>query len=471
MAGAPVPAASTEQPQSQPQPPQSAPEASTTNTTTATSSSMTHHHHHAALVADAVSLLPNPPSSISVNHANMSSSSSSSLVRSAEEANGGSAGMTSSEPKKRKKTSSSSTKQHQLPMFLTKTYHMIDRCDSDIATWSPSGDNFVVKNVEQFASTVLPQYFKHSNFSSFARQLNFYGFRKLKAEPILTADYDARTASYVRFYHDKFQKDKPDLLCHIKRATKSEIQSKDDVETLRVDVIHLNEVIKSMQTDFDRKISEMTFELNNKIAHLSSMYEQLIVLQHQQRQQQQHQQQPQQQQQQQHHSASSVPVPASQPPPQPTHVVTQAQSTQPSSTTVHPNQVSTMSQNGQTQVYQQQSTMNTTASQQQQQQQQHAQTQIPVSIYQNHGTNHTLPVQHATYATSTAPLTAVSQTKAVIPNTILKPNGNSMMESLHKACLTLKSPAGPQATQPTQTSLNNPGQAAPDDLKLPPAAS
>ena len=103
---------------------------------------------------------------------------------------------------------------------------MIDRCDPEIATWSVSGDNFVVKNVEKFASAVLPQYFKHSNFSSFARQLNFYGFRKLKAEPILTADYDARTASYVRFFHEKFQKDKPDLLCHIKRATKSEIQSK-----------------------------------------------------------------------------------------------------------------------------------------------------------------------------------------------------------------------------------------------------
>ena len=29
---------------------------------------------------------------------------------------------------------------------------MIERCDTEIATWSESGDNFVVKNVEQFAS-------------------------------------------------------------------------------------------------------------------------------------------------------------------------------------------------------------------------------------------------------------------------------------------------------------------------------
>lgn len=35
---------------------------------------------------------------------------------------------------------------------FSETYHMIDRCDSSIATWSAAGDNFVVKNVEKFAS-------------------------------------------------------------------------------------------------------------------------------------------------------------------------------------------------------------------------------------------------------------------------------------------------------------------------------
>ena len=40
-------------------------------------------------------------------------------------------------------------------MFLSKTYHMIEKCDSEIASWSENGDNFVVKNVEKFA-TVSP---------------------------------------------------------------------------------------------------------------------------------------------------------------------------------------------------------------------------------------------------------------------------------------------------------------------------
>ena len=36
-----------------------------------------------------------------------------------------------------------------------ETFHMIDKCDSSIATWSESGDNFVVKNIEKFAGVSL----------------------------------------------------------------------------------------------------------------------------------------------------------------------------------------------------------------------------------------------------------------------------------------------------------------------------
>jgi len=155
---------------------------------------------------------------------------------------------------------------------------MIDRCEPTIATWSTTGDNFVIKNVECFASKILPQYFKHSNFSSFARQLNFYGFRKLKAEPILTADFDAQTASYVRFYHEKFQKDRPELLHHIKRATKSDQQSKDDVESLKIEIVQLKECISAMSTEFDRKIAEMSYQFNHRVATMSAEFEKLAAL-------------------------------------------------------------------------------------------------------------------------------------------------------------------------------------------------
>lgn len=152
-------------------------------------------------------------------------------------------------------------------MFLTKTFHMIDQSDSEIASWAEAGDNFIVKNAEKFASDVLPQYFKHSNFSSFARQLNFYGFRKLKAEPILTADYDARTANHVRFYHPNFQRGRPELLCNIKRTTKSDSQGS-DVEQLRMELNQAIERMSCITAEFDRKLTEISFEMNSKIAAL-----------------------------------------------------------------------------------------------------------------------------------------------------------------------------------------------------------
>lgn len=64
--------------------------------------------------------------------------------------------------------------------FLTKTYEMIeDPVTDSIVSWSHTGRSFVVWNPPEFAKDLLPTYFKHNNFSSFVRQLNTYGFRKI----------------------------------------------------------------------------------------------------------------------------------------------------------------------------------------------------------------------------------------------------------------------------------------------------
>ncbi|KAL2544071.1 Heat stress transcription factor B-2b [Forsythia ovata] len=64
--------------------------------------------------------------------------------------------------------------------FLTKTYQLVDDPSvDDLISWNEDGTAFIVWRPAEFARDLLPKYFKHNNFSSFVRQLNTYGFRKI----------------------------------------------------------------------------------------------------------------------------------------------------------------------------------------------------------------------------------------------------------------------------------------------------
>lgn len=108
----------------------------------------------------------------------------------------------------------------EVPIFLRKTYHMINTCDKNVAAWGEDGTTFVVKNPETFEKVIIPQFFKHSKFSSFVRQLNFYGFRKIKfADTIrINTALEQKTANFWRFRHDSFKRGREDLLVEIKRS-------------------------------------------------------------------------------------------------------------------------------------------------------------------------------------------------------------------------------------------------------------
>lgn len=92
-----------------------------------------------------------------------------------------------------------------LPQPRRKTWNLVSDPSSDhIISWTADGRTFTVWNPDLMEREQLPNTFKHSNFASFVRQLNNYGFRKCHSDRF-------------EFGVEGFEQGKPELLVTLKR--------------------------------------------------------------------------------------------------------------------------------------------------------------------------------------------------------------------------------------------------------------
>jgi len=152
-------------------------------------------------------------------------------------------------------------KSGECPIFLRKTYLMVDSCDPAIATWSEDGETFIVKDPDAFATKVIPQFFKHNNFASFVRQLNFYGFHKIRYSDSLKIDpkLEAETANFWRFHNPNFKRGRTDLLSEIRRGKGTQDgnevtpeQQSHEVTSLKKEMTQLKEKVANMTSALDQ---------------------------------------------------------------------------------------------------------------------------------------------------------------------------------------------------------------------------
>jgi hypothetical protein len=96
--------------------------------------------------------------------------------------------------------------------FPLKLHRLLDTIEQDgygdVVSWQPHGRAFSVHKPAEFVSVVMPTYFKQTKLTSFQRQLNLYGFRRL------TKGVD--TGAY---YHELFLRGSV-FLCHKMTRTK-----------------------------------------------------------------------------------------------------------------------------------------------------------------------------------------------------------------------------------------------------------
>ncbi|XP_051130327.1 heat stress transcription factor A-3-like isoform X2 [Andrographis paniculata] len=153
-----------------------------------------------------------------------------------------------------------------IPPFLSKTYDLVDDPALDaIISWGEKGNTFVVSKPLDFARLVLPRNFKHSNFSSFVRQLNTYGFHKIGTDK-------------WEFKNEGFAKGQRHLLRMIQRRRSHQIVRSDDalegkVESLRKERRMMMEELVQLQQ-----------EQRGTVQHVEAVKEKLIAAEKRQKQ-------------------------------------------------------------------------------------------------------------------------------------------------------------------------------------------
>lgn len=167
--------------------------------------------------------------------------------------------------------------------FISKTHKIFDECDPSIASWTDDGTMIEIKDQDRFEKEMISKYFSHNKFSSFARQLNFYGFRKIPSRDLRkNGDEDDGNndggcsngpSSVVTFHNEFFKRGRHDLLENIQRSTKtqnnpSHTDQQEEIESLKNQIDEMVQEMSNMEHMFEEQITNMKTEFQRRIEQI-----------------------------------------------------------------------------------------------------------------------------------------------------------------------------------------------------------
>jgi hypothetical protein len=163
--------------------------------------------------------------------------------------------------------------------FITKIYQMLKHSNPDVIAWTDAGDQFIVNDQSRLAFEYFPLYFTHTNFKSFTRQLNFYGFNKIFS-PVKIEDTVSNIGPIVNmnekhfiFHHENFHRDHPEWLTDIKRSTKtlrSDPEHDQLIDELRKQVAILERHVVTIAEDFNAKVTAVESNCKRKLSMMAT---------------------------------------------------------------------------------------------------------------------------------------------------------------------------------------------------------
>lgn len=97
-------------------------------------------------------------------------------------------------------------------LFPEKLYQLLslppEVVDPAIISWAPHGRCFSVHQPREFTRSLLPNYFNHNAITSFQRQLNLYGFKRITK---------SGSKDQGHYYHELFLRGRPELCRRMRR--------------------------------------------------------------------------------------------------------------------------------------------------------------------------------------------------------------------------------------------------------------